>query len=93
VKEAAMTNRKTAGLAAAALLTLAACGGGDDDDPVAPPPAAVDEATAVPDSAVASSTALVNYLKGQKADDESSEALTLPAAEVSVSETEEPQTL
>jgi hypothetical protein len=90
VKEAAMTNRKTAWLAAAALLTLAACGGGDDDDPVAPPPAA---ATAVPDSAVASSTALVNYLKGQKADDESSEALTLPAAEVSVSETEEPQTL
>jgi hypothetical protein len=77
--------------AGAASLALVACGGGSDEDgPSAPAPAAP---TAVPDSAVASSTALVGYLKAQKADDESSEPLTLPAVDVSASDTEEPQTL
>jgi ABC-type glycerol-3-phosphate transport system substrate-binding protein len=85
-----MLTHKTAWLALAAALVLAACGGGDDDE-VHPPPPPV--ATAVPDSAVASSTALVNYLKGQKADDETSEALTLPSVDIAISETEEPQSL
>jgi hypothetical protein len=70
---------------------LAACGGGDDDE--AHPPSMPPVATAVPDSAVASSTALVNYLKGQKTDDETSEALTLPSVDIAASETEEPQSL
>lgn len=86
-----MLTRKTAALALGAALVLAACGGGDDDTVVPPPPPPV--ATAVPDSAVASSTALVSYLKGLKADDETSEALTLPTVDVAASETEEAQTL
>ena len=85
-----MMSPKTAALAAGAALVLAACGGGDDEVRPPPPPPV---ATAVPDSAVASSTALVNYLKGQKADDESSEALTLPSVDIAASETEEPQAL
>lgn len=86
-----MLTRKTALLAAGAALVLAACGGGSDDVVVAPPPPVV--ATAVPDSAIASPAALVGYLKGLKADDETSEALTLPAMDVAASETEEAQTL
>ncbi|WP_157275426.1 hypothetical protein [Pelomonas sp. Root1444] len=85
-----MKSRKTAALVTGAALVLAACGGGDDDAHTPPPPPV---ATAVPDSAVASSTALVGYLKGQQADDETSEALTLPSVDVSASETEEPQAL
>lgn len=86
-----MMTAKTAVLATGAALALTACGGGSDDPAVMPPPPVV--ATAVPDSAVASSTTLVGYLKALKADDETSEALTLPAMDVSASETEEPQTL
>lgn len=87
-----MLTRKTAWLAAGAALTLAACGGGDDDNVVVPPPPPP-VVTAVPDSAVASSTALVGYLTAQKADDETSESLTLPTVDVSASETEEPQSV
>ena len=90
-----MSTRKTFALATVAAAALTACGGGDDytieSPPPPPPPPPV--VTAVPDSAVASSTALVAYLKAQKTDDETSEALTLPSVEVSASETEEPQTL
>lgn len=90
-----MTSPKTSALALAAGVLLAACGGSDDGDvamppPPPPPPPPV---TAVPDSAVASPTALVSYLQAQKADDETSEALTLPSADVAVSETDEPQGL
>ena len=86
-----MLTHKTAWPALAAAFMLAACGGGDDDEAHPPPMPPV--ATAVPDSAVASSTALVNYLKGQKTDDETSEALTLPSVDIAASETEEPQSL
>ena len=86
-----MLTHKTAWPALGAALVLAACGGGDDDEVHPPPPPPV--ATAVPDSAVASSTALVNYLKGQTTDDETSEALTLPSVDIAASETEEPQSL
>lgn len=86
-----MLTHKTAWPALAAAFMLAACGGGDDDEAHPPPTPPV--ATAVPDSAVASSTALVNYLKGQKTDDETSEALTLPSVDIAASETEEPQSL
>jgi hypothetical protein len=89
-----MSTRKTFTLATVAAAALTACGGGDDytiESPPPPPPPPV--VTAVPDSAVASSTALVSYLKAQKTDDEASEALTLPSVDVSASETEEPQTL
>lgn len=86
-----MLTHKTAWPAFAAAFMLAACGGGDDDEAHPPPTPPV--ATAVPDSAVASSTALVNYLKGQKTDDETSEALTLPSVDIAASETEEPQSL
>lgn len=85
-----MQARNTLALAGLATAVLAACGGGSDDVPAPPPPAV---ATAVPDSAVASSTALVGYLKSLKADDESAEALTLPSVDVSASDTEEPQAL
>ncbi|MGQ3053347.1 MAG: hypothetical protein ACT6S0_16340 [Roseateles sp.] len=90
-----MLTRKPALLATGtAALLLAACGGGNDDaHVVAPPPAPPMAVTAVPDSAVASSMALVAYLKALKADDETSEALTLPMLDASASETEEPQTL
>lgn len=88
-----MLTRKTALVAAGAVLVLAACGGDDDIEIISPPPPPPPAPTAVPDSAVASSTALVSYLKAQKTDDETSEALTLPTVAVSVSETEEPQTL
>jgi hypothetical protein len=94
VKEADMLSRKNLALAAAggAALVLAACGGGDDGNgiltpPVVTPPVAT---TAVPDSAVASSMALVSYINGLKVDDETSESLTLPTLDVAASETEEP---
>lgn len=90
-----MTSAKTTSLAVAAAALLAACGGSSDYGsvtpmPPPPPPAPV---TAVPDSAVASSTALVGYLQAQKADDETSEALTLPSMDAAASETDEPQSL
>lgn len=88
-----MLTTQTTALAIAAAAVLAACGGGDDDAGVQTPPTPTPQVTAVPDSAVASSTALVGYLKSQKTDDESSEALTLPSVDVAASETEEPQTL
>lgn len=90
-----MLTAKTTSLTLAAAALLAACGGSDDGavtmPPPPPPPPPV--ATAVPDSAVASPTALVGYLQAQKADDETSEALTLPSVDVAVSETDEPQSL
>ncbi|RTL46707.1 MAG: hypothetical protein EKK53_02660 [Burkholderiales bacterium] len=90
-----MTSAKTTSLAVAAAALLAACGGSDygsvtPPPPPPPPPAPV---TAVPDSAIASSGALVSYLQAQKADDEMSDALTLPSADAAVSETDEPQSL
>ena len=87
-----MRTPQTATVAFTAALVLTACGGGDDDFVAAPPPPPP-QVTAVPDSAVASSTALVSYLQAQKADDETSEALTLPSVDVAASETEEPQSL
>lgn len=87
-----MLTAKTAALAAGAALVLAACGGGDDNTTVTPPPPPP-VVTAVPDSAVATSTALVSYLKAQKTDDETADTLTLPTVDVAVSETEEPQAL
>lgn len=84
---------KTTVLALSAAAVLAACGGSDDADVVTPPPPPPPMATAVPDSAVASSTALVGYLQAQKSDDETAEALTLPSVDVATSETEEPRSL
>ena len=89
-----MLTRKTAAVAVGAVIALSACGGSDEDtEVIGPPPPPPPAPTAVPDSAVASSTALVAYLKAQKTDDETTDALTLPTVTVSVSETEEPQTL
>lgn len=89
-----MLTRKTAVVATSATLLLAACGGGSEMGTVAPPPPLPQPTvTAVPDSAVASSTALVSYLTAQKADDDTSEALTLPTVDVAVSDTDEPQSL
>lgn len=88
-----MHSPKTMALAFAAGVLLSACGGSDGGDVAMPPPPPPAPATAVPDSAIASSTALVGYLQAQKADDESAEALTLPAADAAVSETDEPQAL
>ena len=87
-----MRTPQTATLAFTAAALLTACGGGDDGDAV-PPPTPAPQVTAVPDSAVASSTALVSYLQAQKTDDDTSEALTLPSVDVAASETEEPQAL
>lgn len=90
-----MLTPKTALGAVAAALVLAACGGGDDaiviDTPPPPPPPVV--LTAVPDSAVASSTALTGFLQAQKSDDETTEALTLPSVDIAASDTDEPQSL
>lgn len=91
-----MTSAKTTSLAVAAAALLAACGGSSDYGsvtPMPPPPPPPAPVTAVPDSAVASSTALVGYLQAQKADDETSEALTLPSMDAAASETDEPQSL
>jgi hypothetical protein len=89
-----MFSRKTVAIAAGAVIVLAACGGSDEDtEIISPPPPPPPAPTAVPDSAVASSTSLVSYLKAQKTDDETTEALTLPTVAVAVSETEEPVTL
>ncbi|MCE4556220.1 hypothetical protein [Pelomonas cellulosilytica] len=80
----------TAAAATAACLGLAGCGGGSGDAPAPPPPPPPPVVTAVPDSAIASPTALVSYLGAQAAADETSEALTLPAGEAATSETDEP---
>ncbi|MBI3346900.1 MAG: hypothetical protein HY020_06770 [Burkholderiales bacterium] len=85
-----MLTRLTLVTALAASLGLVACGGGSDD-PLPPPPMPV--ATAVPDTAAASPMALVSYLNGQAFTDETSEPLTLPAAELATSETDEPLTI
>lgn len=78
--------------AGAASLALVACGGGSDDSagPAPGPAPAPTPQTAVPDSAIASSDALVGYLATRPTGDDTSEALTLPAAEPYASETEEP---
>ena len=89
-----MLTRKTVAVATGAVIALSACGGSDSDtEVIGPPPPPPPAPTAVPDSAVASSTALVAYLKAQKTDDETTEALTLPTVVVSASETEEPVSL
>jgi len=94
-----MLTRLTSVSALAASLALVACGGGDDDMPPppapapAPAPAPPPAPTAVPDSAIASTTSFVAYLNGQSFTDETSEALTLPAGDAPTSETEEPKTL
>lgn len=76
--------------AAAASLALAACGGGDDHYTPEPPAAAP---TAVPDSAILSSTAFVSFLNGQSFSDETNEPLTLPAGDPATSETDEPASI
>ncbi|HEY8875936.1 MAG TPA: hypothetical protein VIN03_00140, partial [Roseateles sp.] len=93
MKEAAMRTLSTLAAAAAASLALVACGGGAERLPDTPPPPPPMVQTAVPDSAIASSTALMGYLKAQKSDDETAEPLTLPAGDPATSETEEPQTV
>lgn len=89
-----MLTRLTSAAALAASLALVACGGGggDTSDPMLPPPS-LPTAYAVPDSALASSTAFVSYLNGQSFSDETSEALTLPAGDPPTSETDEPMSL
>jgi predicted small lipoprotein YifL len=77
-----------ASAALAAGLALAACGGGYGEGTVSPPPAPP-AITAVPDTAVATATALVSYLGALPAD-ETVETLTLPTADAAVSETDEP---
>jgi len=72
----------------AAGLALVACGGGSDDD--AHPEPVPNAPTAVPDSAIASPTALVSYLDGQRFSDDTSEPLTLPAGDPAAGETDEP---
>lgn len=85
-----MLPRLTSVAALAASLVLLACGGGSDDPPMPPPPP---QATAVPDSAITSASALVGYLSAQSFSDEVSEPLTLPAADPATSETDEPLAL
>jgi hypothetical protein len=82
----------TVAAAAAASLALVACGGGSDDSaaPAPGPAPAPAPQTAVPDSAIVSSDALVGYLNTRPIGDETSEALTLPAGDPATSETEEP---
>jgi hypothetical protein len=92
-----MLTRLTSVSMLAASLALVGCFGDDDDAAVTPPPPAPPPApapaTAVPDSALASTTSFVSYLNGQSFTDETSEALTLPAGDPPTSETEEPQTI
>ena len=66
------------GLAAAlaSALLLGACGGGNSDDTPAP----VVDATEVPQSAAASSSAFVGYVRGLGASDETTEPLTIKDA-------------
>ncbi|RZJ02161.1 MAG: hypothetical protein EOP39_23225 [Rubrivivax sp.] len=78
----------TMAAAAAASLALVACGGGSEYESH-PEPGEV-KPTAVPDSAIASSSALVTYLNAQRTDDETGEALMLPAGDAATSETDEP---
>ncbi len=78
---------------AAAGLVLAACGGGSDSGAAMPPPPPPAAVTAVPDSAIATTTAFVSYLNGQSFSDETSEPLTLPAGDIATSETDEPQAI
>jgi len=87
-----MRTLSTVAAAVAASLALVACGGGSDGGAgPAPGPVPVPEPlTAVPDSAIASSDALVGYLNTRPTGDEMGEALTLPAGDVFTSETAEP---
>lgn len=83
----------TLAAATAASLALVACGGGSDDWHGGPGPGSGPgpaPQTAVPDSAIVSSDALVGYLNVQPTSDELSEALTLPGGDPFTSETEEP---
>lgn len=85
----------TLAAAAAASLALVACGGGSDDS-AGPAPGPVPlpaPLTAIPDSAITSSDALVGYLNTQPTSDELSEALTLPAGDPATSETTEPYSI
>lgn len=77
----------SASAALAAGLVLAGCGGGSYAGGSTPPPA--DVATAVPDSAVASTPAMMTYLGALPAS-ETVEPLTLPAADAAATETDEP---
>jgi predicted small lipoprotein YifL len=71
-------------IALAAATTLAACGGGGSVDVL--PPAA---ATQVPDSAMASSQAMVSFVKTIASDD-GSEPLAMSPASAPMSDTDEP---
>lgn len=71
--------------AAALAATLAACGGGGGGNDNAPPPLA----TQVPDSAMASSQAMISFVRTM-AQDENSEPLSMSAVESPKSDTEEP---
>lgn len=87
-----MLTRLTPWAALAAGLVLAGCGGGSDSGTAMPPPPPP-AVTAVPDSAIATTTAFVSYLNGQSFSDETSEPLTLPAGDIATSETDEPQAI
>jgi ABC-type uncharacterized transport system auxiliary subunit len=71
--------------AAALAATLAACGGGGGGNDNAPTP----PVTQVPDSAMASSQAMVSFVKTM-AQDENTEPLSMSAVESPKSDTEEP---
>jgi hypothetical protein len=74
-------------LTAALAATLAACGGGGGgggNDTAPPPPV-----TQVPDSAMASSQAMVNFVKTM-AQDENTEPLSMSAVESPKPDVEEP---
>lgn len=81
-----------ASAALAAGLLLTACGGGSYGDGGMTPSQTPTAATAVPDSAIASASAMVGYLNALPAQD-GVEPLALPSTDVAANETDEPQTL
>jgi hypothetical protein len=77
-------------VALGATLVLTACGGSSYSDPEPPMPDKPADATEVPATAGASSTALVSYLGGLAATETTTEALSLDKVSPTSSETEEP---
>ncbi len=75
-RSAAARAALAAALAAATLAGLTACGGGGDDPPPSTPPAATDQ---VPASALASVSALIDFV-AQLARSGASQPLALPPA-------------
>jgi len=89
VKEAAMRSLFPASAALAASLVLAACGGGSAGDAGMTPSQTPAASTSVPDSAIASASAMVSYLDALPSQD-AVEPLSLPTADAAVSDTDEP---